>query len=201
MNQKEIMEAVEDGGVHIQTIFEMVGKPKEHVEKAFADYIALIEKDPMFTVINKDIADVVEVEDSDSLFSTFCDMELVMKDFSNVYDFCFKYMPASVEVISPENLTLSGTDATGLVNDFLAKMHERDLEAKKTNQVMKLLTQNINILIENLTLLSLRFKPMNTEEVGKATGVENDKIVLFLDKLQKEGKVIETDGKYSLVKE
>ena len=66
---------------------------------------------------------------------------------------------------------------------------------------MKLLTQNINILIENLTLLSLRFKPMNTEEVGKATGVENDKIVLFLDKLQKEGKVIETDGKYSLVKE
>ena len=201
MNKNEIMEAVEEGGVHFTAIFEMVGKPKEHVEKAFNDYIDSLKKDSSFTIVESDVAEVSEVEESDSLFSTFCEMEVVSRSFSQVYDFCFKYMPASIEIIDPSDLDISASDATGLINDFIAKMHERDMDTKKANQTMRLLTQNINILVENLTMLALRFKPMKVEEVAKATGVDKEKIPLFLEKLVKENKVSEKDGTYTFLKE
>ena len=110
-------------------------------------------------------------------------------------------MPASVEVISPENVTLSGTNATGLVNDFIAKMHERDMVAKESNQTIRLLTQNINLLVENLVISALHYKASTVDELSKTTGVDKTKIPLFIEKLVKEDKVIENAGKYSLKQE
>lgn len=188
-----IEEVIDEGGVHFQAILEMVGKPKDHVTKSFADYIESIKKDEQFTVVSCEIAETVENEDSESMFSTFCEMEVVAKKLVNAYDFVFKYMPASIEMIAPEKYSLQSGDFSNLLNDFIAKMHVVDMDLKKANQKIRVLGTNLNVLTSNMILMLVKSKPLPLDGLSKYTGVEEKQLEQLLNllieqkKLKKEG--------------
>jgi hypothetical protein len=191
----DVEEILENGGVHFQTIFEMAGKPKAHVEETFKAYIESIKKDHVYHVLQDDMAEFVEVEGSESLFSSFCEMEVVVKDSSQVIDFIFKYMPASLEVIEPQEFKLGATEATGMFNDLIAKLHQFDMHAKDANQKLLVFANTNQSLAENLILLVLN-EPIPIAIIEQRTGMKQSILPPYLEKLIQKGRIAKVGDNY-----
>ena len=114
----KIKQKINEGWIHCNFIIEMLGKPKEHLEKTLKEYIELLKKDKTIEIIKEDY---VEPEEKDGLFTMFVELETLMKDTKRIVEFCFDYMPSSVEIIEPSNLNYSSNDFSDILNDLQAR--------------------------------------------------------------------------------
>ena len=113
-----------------KTIIEILGKPKEHVEETLKTYVKALEKDVKFKIISSEFADAEEQE-QDELFSAFAELEIETNELEHLFGFCFDYMPASIDIIEPENLTILSHQLNTIVNDLQGKLHTLDMAVKQ----------------------------------------------------------------------
>tara|TARA_Y100000310_G_scaffold261004_1_gene270173 strand:- start:4853 stop:5365 length:513 start_codon:yes stop_codon:yes gene_type:complete len=111
-------------------IFEILGRPKEHVEEALTNIVLRIADEKGVKLLEKTVHEPKEVEDSKSLFTTFADVMLEFDDIERFLAVVYTYMPANVEVISPETLKLRNTDLNDISNKLVYKLHTYDSIAK-----------------------------------------------------------------------
>ncbi|MBC8444081.1 hypothetical protein H8D83_00695 [Candidatus Woesearchaeota archaeon] len=191
----KIKQKINDGWLHCNFIIEMLGKPKEHLEKTLKGYIELLKKDKTIEILKEDY---VEPEEKEGLFTMFVELETLMKDTKRVVEFCFDYMPSSVEIIEPANLTYSSHDFSDILNDLQARLHKIDMVAKNTGQENKILRKNSAIFLRNLIFLALKEKGKDVVELSKNTGVPEKELEKFMDILIKEKKIKKQKKIYSL---
>jgi len=132
-------------------IFEMMGRPKEHLVQTMEQLIDTVSKEPGLKLLNKKISDVKEVErkdkegniiklnDSEILYSNFSEVELEFKDIFMLMQICFKYMPSHVEIYYPEEFKIKNMDMSSLLSNILTRLHQYDSIAKSAlinNQIL-----------------------------------------------------------------
>ena len=120
--------------IQIKAIIELLGKPKEHVESTMEKVLSELKNQKNLTIINQEIAETKELE---KFFSTFVDLELKLDSLDNLIDFCFDFLPSSIEIVEPEKLDLNSEAMAEYMNDLLAKLHQqsmliRNLHAENT---------------------------------------------------------------------
>jgi hypothetical protein len=195
-----MVEADESKKVRSNIVLEVFGKPKEHVEEAIRMYLEKIKSDENKVVIlNEKIHDVLEQKEG--FFSTFAELEIISEDISALIGFCFDYMPSSVEIVAPEELMMSQREITNILNDLQAKLHSLDMVVKTTRTENDFLRRNMNTLIRNLVMVSLKHKPMGLAELVKLTGIKDDELKSFLAALVKLDKLKEENSIYFLKNE
>jgi hypothetical protein len=193
-------EAEESKKVRSNVVLEVYGKPKEHIEKAIKMYLEKIKGDEnKIVILNENIHDAAEQKDG--FFSTFAELEIISEDLPTLIGFCFDYMPSSVEILAPENMKMSGREITHLINDLQAKLHSIDMTLKTTKTENEFLRRNMNTLIRNLVIVSLKHKPMSLDELSKLTGIKDDELKSFLATLIKLDKLKEDNSMYFLKNE
>ena len=143
-------------------IIEMLGKPKEHISKTLRDYIQKIKEDENLLVLNEKFA---EPEKKENLWSTFVELEMVVKGIPNLIGFCFDYMPSSIEILKPEEFTLKNRDISNFMNDLQAKLHNIDMITKKLRVENEFLKRNMKKSFENSITLLLKLKEMDTKDI------------------------------------
>ncbi|MCK5107296.1 MAG: hypothetical protein KAQ83_01075 [Nanoarchaeota archaeon] len=193
-----IKSKLEEGWIQVAFIVEMMGKPQEHLEKTLKEYVDNLKKDKHIEFINEDYAESEPVEDS-TMFSTFVELEVLMKDPKKIMDFCFDFMPSSVEIIEPTTLHIKNEDLNSLFNDLQARLHKVDMVAKNANQQNKILSKNGAILVFNSILLALKQGPVTLDELHKLTRVPESELPKFLEKMVADKKVKLANKKYSLI--
>lgn len=108
-----------------RVILEVVGAPKEHIEKTLKEIIEKLKKESYIVkVLDIHIEPTKQIKE---FFSSFSEIELQIKDSSSLIGFCFDYMPSSIELIEPEVFQSDIVEFTGLINDLLAKLHKYDM--------------------------------------------------------------------------
>lgn len=192
MKSREIKEKIKsEGYIQAIIIFEVVGSPKEYVEKALKNHLYKLKQDPSIEIIREEIEPPVR---NDKLWSTLAEVEILVKGLEKFTWICMNFMPASIEVMAPKELVFKGRDLTNWLNDLLAKMHEIAMISQQLGQQNKLMLKNVNALARNAVLLSIEAGTGNPKEIAKKVGIaENDLKPLF-DAMLKEG-VIEKKGK------
>lgn len=110
--------------LQIKAIIEILGKPKEHVEKTINKVIEELEKRKDIEIIDKEIADIKEVE---KFFSTYTDVELKLSNMDTLIDFCFDFLPSNIEILYPEKLDIDSHLFAEYLNDLLAKLHQQSM--------------------------------------------------------------------------
>ncbi|MFA5176472.1 MAG: hypothetical protein WC413_04425 [Candidatus Nanoarchaeia archaeon] len=105
----------------IKAIIEIAGFPEEHIKKVMNEVMGNLEKEKGIKVITKDVAEVKKVQET--LWSTFADLELQLNDMEVLTNFCFNYMPSSVEIIEPLKLDGEVKPIENMINDLLARLH------------------------------------------------------------------------------
>lgn len=123
--------------IKIRTIIEVVGFPEDHIKDAIIKIVDNIKEKKHIKIINMYIE---ETKKLDKMFATFAELELDMPGLQDVIDFCFDYLPSSVEILEPEYINEKSIDLAGVLNDLMLKLHEynmviRNLQAE--NKVMK----------------------------------------------------------------
>lgn len=114
--------------IKVNTIIEIVGKPKEHIDQTMDKVIELVTNNKDFKLIKHDKAPTKEVN---NLWSTFTEFEIEFPNIEILTGFCFDFMPSSVEITEPEKLNINSKEVENSLNDVLAKIHQYDMVLKK----------------------------------------------------------------------
>lgn len=127
--------------IKTKVIVEVIGSPKEHIENALKMIINRIKDEKYLEVIKAASFDAKEVKE---FWSTFSEMEIDFNDMNGVVDFCFNYMPSSIEILEPTELYLSAKETNDMLNDVLAGLHKYEMVLKNIHAQNILLKREID---------------------------------------------------------
>lgn len=118
----------------VRAIVEIAGFPEEHVRDTMEAVMDTLSKEEGVEIISKNVAPVEHVQ---KMWSTFSEVELKFSDFKALNNFCFNYMPSSIEIIEPLKLNNDSVDISDFLNDVLARLHNftmfiKNLQAENT---------------------------------------------------------------------
>jgi len=192
---KEIKGKVAEGKILTRVIIEIVGKPKEHVDKALRVVIDNIKEQKNIEIVEKKL---FNAEKQEEMFSAFTEIGILFKDMQALIGFCFDFMPSSVEILDPEKLSFNSNKFAGLINDLLAKIHQMNLKLVQNNTEKKALEKNLVNMLKNTVMVLLNIKSMQLKQLSKNSGINEKELKLLLDSMIKE-KIIDFNNEvYSL---
>lgn len=185
MKSKEIKVFVEEGWIHARILFQLVGYPKEHVEKTLKDYVLTIGTEETIKIIKEDYT---PAEKQDKVYSSLAEVDMLVRDFETMTKICFDYMPASIEIMDPKQLTFKRADIKNWTNDLIAKLHEVAIISKELRMQNESVIRNSTTLVRNAVLFAAK-KGMTLREIAAALGLTQNNVKPFADTLLKEGKI------------
>ncbi len=131
MSKRDIKDKISKGWLHVHLIFEVIGKPQEHVEKAIEMLMESLEKEKEFEIIEKQTHESKPVEKTENVFTCFAEVEALVQGFSRLTELVFDYMPSSIEIVAPASIGFKVEDANALVNDIATRLHQYDALSKR----------------------------------------------------------------------
>lgn len=195
MKSKEIQEHVEEGYLRAIVIFELVGKPKQHIEQTIKAYIENVKTQEGIICLREEFDETQELEKD--VFSTVSEVEILVQNMEKLTWLCLNFTPASVEIVEPQQKTLEQQEITHWLNDLLARLHEIGMIQKNLQGQHQVLVKNFNAMTRNAILLALQ-QTKDIEGIAKQIGMDGEHTKKFLDALIQEGKAREEQGKYYL---
>ncbi len=194
MKKAEIREYIEDKKyIHTRMIFEIVGNPKEHVEKTLTVIIEQLEKDKDLKIVDKETEPAEELEEK-GLFSAFCEAELLVKDVYKLSWLIFNLTPASIEILEPSKLNLTQKQTNEFFMDLLGKLHENNQRQVEVSSKNIGLQKSLNRMIRNAVLLTTDKETLKSaDEIGKKVGIEGKDLKPILELMIKE-KTLKKEG-------
>lgn len=132
-------------------MLEVIGKPPEHLVETLENLITQIDKEKGVTVKSKDIKEPVPMKEKIEImksgektktppktdfYTTFAEVELEVEEISSIAYLIFRYMPAHIEIISPEVIALTNNGWNEIFNELARRLHGYD-EVARVLQVEK----------------------------------------------------------------
>jgi hypothetical protein len=117
--------------LQVQFVFEILGRPPEYLKEALNTLIVKLGSEKGVKIMNKTFHEPVQVKDANDLYTTFAEVELELDSLAMFFGILFAYMPAHVEIFSPEKLTLSNSELNEMGNKILMRLHDYDAITKK----------------------------------------------------------------------
>ena len=197
MNEEQIQGYVKKGYLRAAVIFEVIGKPKEHIDKTLRGYIERIKQEKDVLVANEAFDEVQEVKEN-NFFSAVAELEMLFETPEKLNWLCINFSPASIELIEPESITLKQQELTLWVNDMLSRMHQVAMQTKQLNSEHQGLIRNFNAMTRNAILLTLR-EPLEINSIARKIGLDDKTTQKFLDALITENKIMKDKSTYKLI--
>lgn len=184
--------------IKFRALIEVIGKPQEHVEEAMKKYIANLKTDERFKVLTEEFAELKK-QDQQDLWATFTELEIKTNTIEHLIDFCFDFMPSLIEILEPEQLTIDEKQLSFFLNDLQAKLHQVDMVAKQVKMENDVLKKNIGGLLHNyIKVLLGKADSLSAQQLSHLTGVEQDQLEDFMDKLIDKSIIDLKNGQYYL---
>ena len=146
-------------------ILDVIGKPPEHLIESLKQIIDEIDKEKGVEVKVKDIKEPTLMKDQKDFYTTFAEVEVEVESVLSLAILLFKYMPAHLELISPEVLALSNNGWNDILNELARRLHSYD-------EIARIMQLERNMFIKKIQELGgnpndLMVKPMIQEKIGK----------------------------------
>ena len=176
-----------------RVIIEILGAPKEHIEKTLKEYIESLKKDGKMEIVKEDI---VPAKEQDKLFSAFAELDIRFANANKLIDFCFDSMPSSVEILEPEKIEMDSAALATTLNDMQSKLHHSDMIIKTLKAKGSLLDKNAKSVLTNFIYFLLKEGPKDVEYISENMGIAPKQLKPFLDDLMKKGRLSEKEDRY-----
>lgn len=115
--------------IKFKSIIEILGTPKEHVEKTMGLVVEKVKERQELKVFDAKTFEAKKLKDK-PFWTTFTEIDMEAKDVDALIGFCFDFLPSSIEIIAPEKFGLENTDLNNFFNDILARLHQYDMLLK-----------------------------------------------------------------------
>jgi len=120
----------ETKGIQAMLIFEIIGRPAENLVKTLENIIKQIDEEKGVEVKSKEIKEPVLMKDQKDFFTTFAEVEVEVEEVLYLALLMFKYMPAHIEVISPELIALTNNGWGEILSELTRRLHGYDEVAR-----------------------------------------------------------------------
>lgn len=155
--------------IQADLIFEILGRPPEHIKEALDSLIKRFGAEPGIKVKSSKIHEPSPVKDSKDLYTTFAEASVEFDSLANYFGIIFAYMPANIEITSPETITLSNIDFNELGNRLLARLHDYDAVTKKFIYERKFLMEKLQEFAPHLFKKTDQTESKEEKNNGKKT--------------------------------
>ncbi len=137
----------ETKNIRVVMVFEIIGKPKKHLVESLEKIIERIDEEKGVVVKSKEIKKPAELKDQKGFYTTFAEIEVEIEEVLYLAILMFKYMPAHLEIVSPELIALTNNGWNDIFNELTRRLHgydevarvlqmERAILEKKLREVM-----------------------------------------------------------------
>jgi hypothetical protein len=141
-------------------IIDIIGRPPKHLVETLEKIIEEMGKEKGVEIKSKDVKEPAVMKDNKEFYTTFAEIEVEVEDILYLAILMFKYMPAHIEVISPENISLSNNGWSDILSELARRIHAYDEVAR----VMQIEYQN---LLQKAQELGLKIAPQGTQIEAK----------------------------------
>ncbi|MBD3263052.1 hypothetical protein GF374_01590 [Candidatus Woesearchaeota archaeon] len=134
--------------IKTRMIIEIAGRPKEHINNALKKTAEDFAKETKkVEVTSRKIREPKKVEFENikktDIFSGFVEFHADIEDFSTLVGLIFDWMPSSVEIVEPENISENYKELNGILNDLAGRLHRYDSLVKKLRAKTILLAKEL----------------------------------------------------------
>ncbi len=168
--------AEEKEKIKAMVILQIMGKPKEYLVSTLQAYIQQMGQENGVSVKSSDIKEPrkmeqkvgttdesVELSAKDEFFNTFAEIEVEAESLMQFMTLIFKYMPAHVDIISPENLSMSNNGWNEIFNELVRRLHAFDEVVRVTQVEKEILEKQIRTLVNQKSKETLENKKEKKE--------------------------------------
>lgn len=127
-------------------IMDIIGRPPEHLVEMLEKLIAEMANEKGVEVKSKSIKDPIPMKENKEFYTTFAEVEIETEDVLYLAILMFKYMPAHIEVISPEIIAIPNTGWSDILSELARRLHAYDEMAR----LMQLEHQKLLLKIKEL---------------------------------------------------
>jgi hypothetical protein len=120
----------ETKNVKAMIIIEVIGKPPEHLTETLRSLIKQIDEENGVSVREEKINEPVLMKDQKDFYTSFAEIEVDVEEILYLAMLMFKYMPAHIEITSPEMITLTNNDLNDILNELTRRLHGYDEVAR-----------------------------------------------------------------------
>ena len=178
------------GEIRAILIFEMLGRPPEHLKSTLSGFIDKIGQEEGIEMINKKVNEPKRLEQAkQELYTTFAETEINFKDLPSLLKIIFVCMPSHIEIIEPEEMRIKNFDFNTLINELVRKLHQYDEIAKKLSVEKSILQrQLLQNKIQPAVPVSGQQAPAQVKEVKKGKSKKVKEKKKETKKVKKKGK-------------
>lgn len=187
----------DDNRILCKAIIQMVGAPKEHIEATLKDYVTKLKEDKDKEFVNEEYMPAEKNED-DQFFSCFAELDIWMKNIDTLINFSFYSMPASIEILEPEEFKLNSAEFSNILNTVQNKLHNIDMTVKQLRAQNTLMNEKLTTSLKNMITLVLSSGPKDAAELAKLVGVSEEAATKLASQLASDGRIENINNKYSL---
>lgn len=127
--------------IKVVLIIEVLGRPKENVISTLEEISKEMEKEKGLKLIEKKIHEAKEIEKQKGMFTSYAEIEIAVEDILTLALISFRYMPANIEIIEPENINLTNIALSDIMTEIIGKLHQYD-EVVRVVQMEKQILEN-----------------------------------------------------------
>ena len=120
-------------------IFEILGKPAEHIKKSLEELIEKLGKQKGIQIVKKQVHEPKKLDEEskkgkvivgEGLFTTFAEVEIITENISLVLGIVLNMLPSNVEIIEPNEYRFKNFELSSLLTELTVKIHKYDEIAK-----------------------------------------------------------------------
>ena len=127
-------------------ILDIIGRPKEFLVESLTKIIEEMKQEQGTKVISDKIKEPTTMKENAEFFTTFAEVEVETDDIMYLTSLMFKYMPAHIEVVSPEKIMLSNNEWGDILSELARRLHSYDEVARVIQSERGMLLQKLQVL-------------------------------------------------------
>ena len=138
----------ETQGIKVMMIFEAIGRPPEHLTETLKNLVEQIDKENKVQVLSQKISEPVPMKEEGTFYTAFVEVEVEVEQILHLSILLFKYMPAHIEIISPELIALTNNGWNDIFNELTRRLHGYDEIARILQAEKAILEKKLKAILE-----------------------------------------------------
>jgi len=104
-------------------VLEVIGRPPEYLAETLNNISKQINEEKGVKVKDTKINEPVLLKDQKDLYTSFAEIEIETEGILQLAILIFKYMPAHIDILSPQNINLTNNEWCDVLNEITRRLH------------------------------------------------------------------------------
>ena len=128
-------------------IVEVLGRPMEYLTETLDNIAEQMGKEKGVKVIGNKVNPPVPLEGQKDFYTSFSEIAVETENLLYLSILMFKYMPAHIEILSPQNISLTNNDWNDILNELTRRLHGYEEIAKIIQAEKKILEDKLRSIM------------------------------------------------------